>query len=160
MFIMNNEHHSLELPMPNIKEQPSSPPPTPWFWIILIVGLALAFVLLILFPKSLAFEAIVNWLFFIVILRAMVAVLSGMFEQRERLPPRAHAVRPRGHSTRREPRHGTGQTADTSAAWLDSSDWLGPFNPDTGLSLDESPYVDHFDHSLMPTTFSDGRPWD
>ncbi|MFE8033052.1 hypothetical protein [Thiohalocapsa marina] len=48
----------------------------------------------------------------------------------------------------------------TASSWLDDSDWLGPFNPDTGLSLDESPFVDQIDHDLLPMTFSDDKPWD
>ncbi|KAA6183718.1 hypothetical protein F2Q65_14860 [Thiohalocapsa marina] len=150
--MMNNEHHSVELPMPNPKERLSSPPPTPWFWLILIFGFALAFVLLILFPNSLAFEAIVTWLFFIVIIRVMVVVLQDLSEpspvRQSRRRVNRDTSRPVSHRPSSPPR------------WSTRSDWLGPFNPDDGLSSRLSPQtIDRIDDS-MPTTFSDGEPWD
>lgn len=138
--------------MPN--SQAERPPPfiLPRFSTIFIAGMLLAICLLLLFPQTMAFEAIVNWLLIIAVVRLLVKALRGS-------PAESHPERPR---TPTEPRrrgrirHGPA----SPPSWSVRSDWLGPFNPDDGLSLCASPHFIRDDDDSITTTFSDPAPWD
>lgn len=139
--------------MPN--SQAKRPPPfiLPRFATIFIAGMLLAICLLLLFPQTMAFEAIVNWLLIIAVVRLLVKALWRDHRRYRFGPARRHTVRLRHDKSRNAPSHAPARSS--------SKDWLGPFNPDDGLPLDESPYRARQEpSSVTPTTFSDGEPWD
>jgi hypothetical protein len=138
--------------MPNSNAKRLPPFALPRFSTVFIAGMLLALCLLLLFPQTMAFEAIVNWLLIITVIGLLVKTLRGD-------PKETHRERPR---QRTEPRrHGRIRHVPASPpSWSVGSDWLGPFNPDDGFSLRASPHFIREDDDSITTTFSDPAPWD
>lgn len=123
---------------------------------LIVIGIAAVAFCVALIPTN---GSIVRLIACVVIVSVIAA--TSLFDKRRRSTSASTTTMKRNHGQRARfaPQNGhqaipeqVRQDINTPAM---PSNWLGPFNPDDGLPLEESPHFARYDDIPIPTTFSD-----
>ena len=120
--------------------------------LLLVVIAAVAWVVAFI-PTNDAFTRLLGAAVFMAVI--LVSLVVGKRRKGRRVRADTSSVSQRIRGPRPQKSSEPEKSAAKKHAGSISHDWLGPFNPDDGLPLDESPDFARYDDIPIPTTYSD-----